>query len=165
MNAAGQSTTTRADAGGHDAVVGEPAPAFTAPASTGKVLTLDDFVGKVPVALTFAGTLDEHDVDALISGFNDVFAEFGQHHVQVLIVTAEHRNTVRRRRKQGANVPLLADDDGQLLERYAASATFPATVVIDESAVVTQLIEGGTPDEHVAAVRALARQASKEVEQ
>lgn len=78
---------------------------------------------------------------------------------------AEHRNTVRRRRKQGTNVPLLADDDGQLLERYAASATFPATVVIDESAVVTQLIEGGTPDEHVAAVRALARQASKEVEQ
>jgi peroxiredoxin len=151
------------DAGGHDAVVGESAPTFTAAASTGKTLALDDFVGKVPVALTFAGTLAERDVDALITGFNDVFAEFGRHHIQVLIVTAEHPNTVRRRRKQGTNVPLLADEDGQLLERYAASATFPATVFIDESATITQLIEGGTPDEHVAAVRAHARRANTEV--
>jgi peroxiredoxin len=145
------------DRSSHDATPGTKAPAFAAPASTGKTLSLDDFLGKVPVALTFAGTLPDNDVDTLIAAFNEHFAEFGRHLVQALIVTPEDRSTVRQRRREGTNVPLLADDDGALLDRYAASATFPATVVIDTDGTVTRLVEGGRPEAHASAIVGLAK--------
>jgi peroxiredoxin len=137
-----------------DAVPGEPAPTFESPASTGAVLSLDDFTGKVPVVLTFVGTLPDADAEALIEEFNDVFAEFGRQRHQLLVVTPEDEETSRTRRQDGTTVPLL-HDDGQLVERFVASATFPATVVIDEAATVTRVLEGGTPADHVAAVRSV----------
>jgi peroxiredoxin len=142
-----------------DAVPGDPAPGFSATASTGKTLTLDDFVGKVPIALTFVGTLPDDVADELVQRFNDSFAEFGRHHQQVLIVTPQETSTIRRRRQTGIRVPLLADDDGTLLARFAGSATFPATVVIDRDGFVSRVIEGGSPDDHIAAVLDLAREA------
>src|SRR5262245_27797338 len=77
------------DAGTGDAVPGDPAPSFSSPASTGKTLSLGDFLGLVPVALTFVGTLPKRAADDVIEALNDVFAEFGQHRVQLLIVTPE----------------------------------------------------------------------------
>jgi peroxiredoxin len=146
--------------GAGDPVPGEPAPTFATAASTGRVLRLDDFTGVVPVVLTFVGTLPKDDADALIAAFNEVFAEFGRRQHQLLIVTPENKDAVRARRHDGTTVPLLADDDGSLLERFASSATFPATVVIDESGTVTRVLEGGTPADHVAAVRAVTTQAA-----
>jgi peroxiredoxin len=145
-----------------DAVPGEPAPPFSTEASTGKVLSLDDFVGLVPVVLTFQGTLSPTEGEELIAAFNDVFAEFGRRQHQLLIVTPEDADTIRARRQNGTTVPLLADDDGKLLERFASSATFPLTVVIDESGTVSKLLEGGTPQDHVAAVRAATSDQSDE---
>jgi peroxiredoxin len=146
---------SRRDGTSGDAVPGEPAPAFATAASTGKVLALDDFTGVVPIVLTFLGTLPPAEAEAVIATFNDVFAEFGRHQYQLLIVTPEGEEAIRARRRGGTAVPLLADDDGELLERFASSATFPATVVIDESGTVTRVLEGGTPNDHVAAVRAV----------
>jgi peroxiredoxin len=146
-------TDREPDAVSGDAVPGQPAPSFATPASTGKVLTLDDFTGLVPVVLTFVGTLPGDAAEEVITTFNDVFADFGRKRVQLLIVLPESDDAVRERRQRGTTVPLLADDDGALLERFASSATFPATVVIDESGMVTRVLEGGTPSDHVAAVR------------
>ena len=42
---------------------------------------------------------------------------------------------------------------------YAASATFPATVLIDENGTVTRLVEGGVAADHAAAVLAFAEDA------
>jgi peroxiredoxin len=143
---------------GGDAVPGEPAPSFATAASTGKVLSLDDFTGLVPVVLTFVGTLPGSEADEVISAYNNVFADFGRQRVQLLIVTPESESHVRTRRSEGTTVPLLADEDGTLLERFAGSATFPATVVIDESGTVTRVLEGGNAGDHVSAVRAVATQ-------
>ncbi len=137
-----------------DAVPGEPAPAFESPASTGAVLSLDDFTGKVPVVLTFVGTLPDPEAEALIGEFNDVFAEFGRQRHQLLVVAPENEEAIRGRRQDGTTVPLLSDD-GKLVERFVASAEFPATVLIDETGTVTRVLEGGTPADHVAAVRSV----------
>ena len=141
-------------------VPGEPAPPFATTASTGKVLSLDDFAGLVPVVLTFVGTLPPADAEEVIAAYNDIFADFGRQQVQLLIVTPESESHVRARRREGTTVPLLADEDGTLLERFAGSATFPATVVIDESGTVTRVLEGGSASDHVNAVRAVATQST-----
>jgi peroxiredoxin Q/BCP len=144
-----------ADTGtGGDAVPGDPAPSFSTPASTGKTLSLGDFLGLVPVAMSFVGTLPTAAADEVVDAFNDVFAEFGRHRVQLLIVTPDAPDALRERRQGGTTVPLLADDDGALLERFANSATFPATVVIDEVGTVSRVLEGGSAGDHVAAVLA-----------
>lgn len=135
-----------------DVMPGESAPNFAAPASTGRELSLSDFLGKVPVALTFAGGLSAEAADALIDAFDEVFPQFGRRRVQTLIVVHQSPEAVRRRRRTGTNVPLLADPDSELVETYAASATFPATVLIDESGTVTRLVEGGVAADHAAAV-------------
>lgn len=135
-----------------DVMPGDVAPAFAAPSSTGRELSLDDFVGKVPVTLTFTGTMSKEATGALVASFDEVFAEFGRRRVQSLIVTPETREAVRRHRQTGTTVPLLADREGQLLATYASSATFPATVVIDEAGTVTGLVEGGVAGDHAAAV-------------
>ncbi len=127
------------------------------------MLSLDDFAGLVPIVLTFLGTLPPAEAEAVIGTFNDVFAEFGRHQHQLLIVTPEDEETIRARRQSGTAVPLLADEDGQLLERFASSATFPATVVIDDSGTITRVLEGGTPSDHVAAVRAVTTDVDEEV--
>jgi peroxiredoxin len=145
-----------------DAVPGEHAPSFATTASTGKVLSLDDFTGLVPVVLTFVGTLPPADADEVIAAYNDIFADFGRQQVQLLIVTPESESHVRTRRREGTTVPLLADEDGTLLERFAGSATFPATVVIDESGTVTRVLEGGSASDHVNTVRAVATQSTGE---
>ncbi len=140
------------DSGVDDVLPGDAAPGFSATASTGRELSLDDFLGKVPVALTFTGTMSPEATEVLVSSFDSVFAEFGQRRIQALIVTPESPDTVRQRRRDGTTVPLLSDTDGQLVDRYATSATYPATVVIDESGTVTRLVEGGVAADHVAAV-------------
>jgi peroxiredoxin len=150
------------DAGGGDAVPGDPAPSFTTPASTGKTLSLDDFVGLVPVAMTFVGTLPRRAADDVIDALNEVFPEFGRHRVQLLIVTPEPPDAVEQRRRDGTTAPLLADEDGALLERFASSATFPATVVIDEAGTVSRVVEGGDGRDHAAAVLAATTRSSAE---
>jgi peroxiredoxin len=137
-----------------DAVPGEPAPTFASPASTGKTLSLDDFTGVVPLAVTFVGTLPRNEAEAVIEAFNAAFPDFGRHRSQLLIVAPEGPAAVRARRLSGTTVPLLADEDGRLLERFASSATFPATVLIDEAGTVRRVLEGGTPHDHLAAVLA-----------
>jgi peroxiredoxin len=157
----GMTDAARRTVGG-DAVPGSPAPAFSTPASTGKTLSLSDFLGLVPVVMTFLGTLPRRAADDVISAFNDVFPEFGRHRVQLLIVTPEGPEAIERRRRTGTTVPLLADEDGHLLERFASSATFPATFVIDESGVVSRVLEGGAASDHAAAVLAATTQRSDE---
>src|SRR5262245_32462572 len=99
------------DASSGDAVPGDPAPSFSTPASTGKTLSLGDFLGLVPVAMTFVGTLPRRSADDVIDALNDVFPEFGRHRVQLLIVTPEPPDAVERRRRNGTTAPLLADED------------------------------------------------------
>jgi peroxiredoxin len=149
---AGSSPQSSAVAG--DALPGEPAPTFATPASTGATLGLADFVGTVPVALTFVGTLSDREATDLVEAFNESFTEFGKRRRQLLVVTPEDPELVRQQRTQGTTVPLLADEDGTLLERYAASATFPATVLVDVAGTVTRVLEGGSPADHLAAVLA-----------
>ena len=155
-SAPGETVGDGGAANGRDALPGEVAPAFSAPSSTGRELSLDAFLGKVPVALTFAGTMSPEATAELVDSFERSFPEFGQHHVQSLVVVPEQAQTIRRRRRTGTKVPLLADDTGRLVEMYAASATFPATVLIDESGTITRLVEGGVAADHAAAVLAFA---------
>lgn len=148
--------TPEPDAGGTDALPGDAAPPFSASASTGAELSLDAFVGKVPVALTFTGTLPPAATDDVVDAFATLLSEFGGQRVQSLLVLPEPDERLKERRRTGTNVPLLADEDGRLVELYATSATFPITVLIDETGTVVRLLEGGEPAGHAAAVLAAA---------
>ena len=86
-------------------VPGEPAPPFATTASTGKVLSLDDFAGLVPVVLTFVGTLPPADAEEVIAAYNDIFADFGRQQVQLLIVTPESESHVRPATPRGHDGP------------------------------------------------------------
>ena len=160
-SAPGETVGDGGPANGRDALPGETAPAFSAASSTGRELSLDDFLGKVPVALTFAGTMSPEATAELVDAFEQSFPEFGRSHVQSLVVVPETAETIRRRRRTGTKVPLLADDDGRLVEMYAASGTFPATVLIDEQGTVARLVEGGVAADHAAAVLAFADDAHR----
>ena len=142
--------------GSGDAVPGDPAPSFVTAASTGSTLALEDFVGKVPIMLTFVGTLPTEDAEALVAAFDDAFVEFGRRQVQLMIVLPESAAAVRSQREQGTTVPLLADDNGVLVSRFASSAVFPVTVVIDKAGTVTRVLEGGNAHDHVTAVRGVS---------
>jgi peroxiredoxin len=155
-SAPGETVGDSVPSNGRDALPGETAPAFSAPSSTGRDLSLDDFLGKVPVALTFAGTMSAEATAELVDSFEQSFPDFGRSRVQSLLVVSEPAETIRRRRRTGTKVPLLADDKGRLVEMYAASGTFPVTVLIDETGTITRLVEGGVAADHAAAVLALA---------
>ena len=139
-----------------DVMPGEIAPAFSAPSSTGRELSLDDFLGKVPVAITFAGTLSPEATDELVDAFESCFGDFGRP-LQALLVLRDQPETLRRRRAGGTKVPLLADPEGRMMENYAASGTFPATVLIDTDGTVSRLVEGGVAGDHADAVLSVSR--------
>lgn len=96
-------------------------PDFSLPASTGQTLSLDSFLGKVPLVLVFLDLGQEGD-RALLRDLDEHHREFGAERSQVLGVL---RVTAREARQvaddMNLSVPLLADASGGMAREYGAA--------------------------------------------
>jgi peroxiredoxin Q/BCP len=138
--------------------VGDPAPAFLAPATTGGTLSLGDFAGRI-VVLYFYPKDDTPGCIAEAKGFRDAEADMAALGVQVLGVSLDgldsHRKFVE---KHGLNFPLLADTDGRIHDAYGAwkggiwgrnaMGVDRATFVIDRDGVVRKVWRRVNPSGH-----------------
>lgn len=108
-----------------------------APASTGDALSLDRFVGKVPVAICFAGRADSPRTRELVRGFDDHLADFGRSRMQALIVVDDDAEAIDRHLPhRETHVPILADVDGTWREQFEVGDD-----VADDRAVTTVLLD------------------------
>lgn len=104
-----------------------------APASTGDSLSLDRFVGKVPVALCFTASITSPVTQEVIRGFDQHLADFGRSRVQALVVVPDDAGTLDRGRAELAgNTPVVADEEGSWRDRFG--------VLVEEKSVTTVLV-------------------------
>jgi len=145
----GESVSTVAGSG--PPRLGDPAPDFAAASSTGHVLDLDAFIGKVPAVLTFVGDLDSGVAEAI----DGELSWFGRHRVQALVVARCDVTAAEQARSSGRfRVPVLADPNRELETRYlGADAHVPATVVVSIDGNVVSQMAGGAAADHVARVK------------
>jgi peroxiredoxin Q/BCP len=99
--------------------VGQPAPAFRLPASTGGELGLDDFKGKQAVVLYFYPKDDTSGCTAEACAFRDLQAEFAARGAAVVGVSPDPlKSHAKFVGKHGLNFPLLADEGSRVSTRY-----------------------------------------------
>jgi len=129
---------------------GSVAPTFRAPSSAGQTLSTDNFLGKVPVVLTFAAGADDELGWQAVRGLDEVLAEFGRARIQALAVIPETSREVRDDAEaDDLNLRVLADPDGHLASRFGVETTAGrvTSVIIDRHGVVVDSItsEHGAP--------------------
>ena len=90
---------------------------FRAAASKGGSLTLDAFLGKVPVVLAFLGPLEYAHETLRI--YDTHLADFGRHRIQLLCVVTGDGIDVRAVPFEGLNIPVLADPHEELAAQFA----------------------------------------------
>lgn len=127
------------------AVVGEGAPYFLLPSSSGNKIDLASLSGS-GVVLTFWSTWNHESADQ-IKIFDDYLASRAAYlkdvHVQIIPVNSqENRNTVENFiRRGGYNVETLMDESGEVSNNYGVQ-TLPVTFFIDEGGIVTEIFVG-----------------------
>jgi peroxiredoxin Q/BCP len=98
--------------------VGKPAPAFSAPDETGKVVSLSDFKGRT-VVLYFYPKDDTPGCTVEACSFRDSHAAFAKKKVIVLGVSPDNaKSHTKFIAKFGLPFPLLSDPDHTLCESY-----------------------------------------------
>lgn len=116
--------------------VGAPAPAIGGPSSVYQRLDLEQFAGKVPIAVVFLVGLT--DPDAAIAALDEAHVAFGHARVQLLGILDEPIGAVIER-TEDTSVPIVADPDRGISDRYVvpSDAQHVTVVAIDlESNVV-----------------------------
>jgi thioredoxin-dependent peroxiredoxin len=99
--------------------VGQPAPAFRLPASTGGELGLDDFKGKQALVLYFYPKDDTSGCTAEACAFRDLQSEFAARGAAVVGVSPDPlKSHAKFVGKYGLNFPLLADEGSRVGTRY-----------------------------------------------
>jgi thioredoxin-dependent peroxiredoxin len=99
--------------------VGEPAPDFSLPATTGGTVSLADFRGRQAVVLYFYPKDDTPGCTREACYFRDLSAEFEQKGAVILgISTDSLRSHEKFRTKHGLPFPLLSDEDAAVATRY-----------------------------------------------
>ncbi|HEX2153211.1 MAG TPA: redoxin domain-containing protein [Acidimicrobiia bacterium] len=94
-------------------------PTFDLPATTGRNLSLDSFLDKVPLGIVFLTDLDEDR--GMIDVLNQSFAEFGRERSQLLVVAPVAIDELRRFVDDNDIVmPILADASGAMARDFGA---------------------------------------------
>jgi peroxiredoxin Q/BCP len=125
--------------------VGSMAPDFTLPSQSGKMMSLEDFLGKKPVVLFFYPKDETPGCTKQACAFRDDFEEFGKLDAEVIGISSDsvesHRSFVVKH-----NLPftLLSDEGGKIRKLYgvpSAFGLFPGrvTYVMDEEGVVRHI--------------------------
>jgi peroxiredoxin Q/BCP len=150
--------------------VGQPAPAFTLPSTSGGEVSLDDFKGKQAVVLYFYPRDDTPGCTAEACAFRDLRAVFNEHGAEILGVSTDNvRSHKKFQDKYGLTFPLLADTDHAVAERYGVwqqrkfmgrefMGIARTTFVIDRSGTITAVFPNvkveGHADQVLAALQA-----------
>jgi peroxiredoxin Q/BCP len=99
--------------------VGQPAPPFSLPSSTGGELGPADFVGKQALVLYFYPKDDTSGCTAEACGFRDLQAEFAARGAAVVGVSPDSlKSHAKFVGKHGLDFPLLADEGARVCARY-----------------------------------------------
>ena len=97
---------------------GEAAPAFSLPSTASQTITLDQYRGKVGVAIVFLGN---HPTPApVIDVLQSSLVEFGRRRVQLLVVAVGTIANAHSLQQGDGIVPVLADGDGAVTASYGA---------------------------------------------
>jgi peroxiredoxin len=135
----------------------------SAPASTGDQLSLERFVGKVPVAMCFTAGVASPVTRHVIRGFDRHLADFGRSRIQALVVVPDDTSTVDRFRDEIAgNTPIVADEDGAWRERFGVriEEKTVTTVLLGLDGTVADVLVGSAGGVHAEDVLELASLAS-----
>jgi thioredoxin-dependent peroxiredoxin len=140
--------------------VGEPAPEFTLPASTGENISLSDFRGKQAVVLYFYPKDDTPGCTKEACSFRDLSAEFAEKGAVILGVSPDSVASHRKfRDKYHLPFTLLADQGAEVATKYGVwkeksmyGRTFMGvertTVVIDKEGRVSKVFPKVSVDGH-----------------
>jgi thioredoxin-dependent peroxiredoxin len=155
----------RTNAGGSMLEAGKKAPPFKLPADSGKTVSLGDFAGK-NVVLYFYPKDNTSGCTLEAQGFRDAAKELAKKNAVVLGVSKDSvASHCKFRDKQGLNFPLLADENGEVIEKYGAwgeknmygkkmMGIVRTTVIIGADGKVKRVFPKVKVDGHVAAVLA-----------
>ena len=140
--------------------VGDKAPEFTSPASTGKNISLKDFKGKKNVVLYFYPKDDTSGCTVEACGFRDAIKPIEQENTVVLGVSpdsvASHEKFIKK-----FDLPfiLLADEDKKICENYGVwgeknfmgrkyMGVNRVTFIINKEGKIAKIFEKVTPKGH-----------------
>jgi peroxiredoxin Q/BCP len=99
--------------------VGEPAPRFRLPSSTGGELGPEDFVGKQALVLYFYPKDDTTGCTAEACQFRDLQADFAAAGAAVVGLSPDPlKSHTKFVGKHGLNFPLLADEGAKVCQQY-----------------------------------------------
>ena len=126
--------------------VGDQAPAFALPASTGRTVSLSDFKGKKKVVLASYPKAFTGGCSKEMSGLRDQKAKFDETSTQVLGISLDTLETQTRFAESlKLPFPLLSDAKGKAATAYGVKGLFWAyrtTFVIDEEGRIIAIFEG-----------------------
>jgi thioredoxin-dependent peroxiredoxin len=137
---------------------GEPAPDFEAPDQDGAPFRLSSLRGS-PVVLYFYPKADTPGCTLESKGFQEHLAEFGGRGVRVVGVSVDDCPAQRAfADKYGLKFPLVADRSKAVAKSYGvlgpSGVARRVTFLIDTSGQVVEVIDGSSPEPHVARARA-----------
>lgn len=138
--------------------VGERAPEFTLPSSTGAEVSLSDFAGKT-VVLYFYPKADTPGCTVQACSFRDSIADYGAAGLNILGISPDPVDAVKAfAEKYNVNFPLLADTDHKVCEAYGVwveksmyGKTYMGaarTTFIIKDGVVSRVFEKVNPEGH-----------------
>jgi peroxiredoxin Q/BCP len=142
------------------AAVGEPAPAFSLPATGGKTISLDDFRGKQAMVLYFYPRDDTPGCATEACAFRDLEREFAGAGAAILGVSTDPVDSHEAfARKFSLGFPLLADTDAAVSTAYGVCgpknlygkesiSITRTTFVIDREGIVRRVYPRVKVDQH-----------------
>ena len=129
-------------AGGERLRVGDLAPDFTLPATTGEMVSLSDFRGRAEVVLFFYPKDNSPACSAEACSFRDRYETFRDAGAEVIGVSSDSSES-HQRFAQRLRLPfrLLSDTDGAVQARYGVSKMFGiipgrVTFLIDKQGII-----------------------------
>lgn len=145
--------------------VGDTAPIFSLPASTGKTVTLAEFHGKQTVVLAFFPKAFTGGCTKEMSAYRDMHAQFAGADSQILGISMDDVATQTKFAESlKTPFPLLADVGGEVAKAYGVAGDGYAnrvTFVIDKDGKIVQTVEGRDAIDPGSALSACPRPATK----
>lgn len=133
---------------------------FRLPASTGQTLSLDSFLGKVPMVIVFLGLPPSDGDHSFLTELDSRLKDFGAGRSQLLVVLrATARATREIADELGLSVPLLADAGGSMARDHGAEDTegrrHPMALVVDKGGEIKRRFDPLPLDDPDDAIEAL----------
>ena len=138
--------------------VGQPAPDFEAPNQDGSPFRLSSLKGS-PVVLYFYPKADTPGCTIESKGFQEHLPEFSAKGVKVVGVSTDDCPAQKAfATKYGLKFPLVADAKQEVSKLYGVLGpgghAKRVSFLIDPKGTVAEVVEGGSPDPHLARARA-----------